>query len=172
MGSLPDLAIVALRLALATLALAAAVHKLRDPYRSRRATRILVGRDGLLADVAWGGAICLEGLGAVLTAAGAFGGRSSLILAFVWCCYALALGWKRDAEDCGCGFGKRSPGHGFGLMRNVGLAALGAAASLPAEVRLEPGTVLAAAPAAFILFLLYLAADELGSHPSLARNRS
>lgn len=172
MGELPDLAIVALRLALSALALAAAVHKLRDPYRSRRATRILLGRDGVLADVAWGGAVCLEGLGAVLTATGAFGGRGSLILALVWCCYALALGRKRDAEDCGCGFGRRSPGHGFGLIRNVGLAALGAAASLRADIGIDPGTVLAAAPAALIFFLLYLAADELGSHPSLARNRS
>jgi uncharacterized membrane protein YphA (DoxX/SURF4 family) len=171
MAAALDLIVVVLRLALAGLALAAAVHKLRDPVRSRRAARVLLGRDGLLADLAWSGAIALEGLGAILTATGLFGGYGPLLLALVWASYALALLRQHRSEDCGCGFGRRSPSHGFGALRNLGLVVLAIAVTGSGDITVAPVAWAAAMPAALVLLLLYLAADELGSHPRLARSR-
>lgn len=169
MQALPELATVALRIGLAALAAAAAVHKLRDLGRSRRATRALTGAGGLIADVALGLAIALEAGGAALSLTGAFGGRGMLLLAVVWLVYAGALARQR-AEDCGCGFGRRSPSHTYGIVRNVVLAALALATAgwAPPASGLE--LLSAAAPAALVFLLLYLAADELGSHPRLARS--
>lgn len=170
MEALPELATVALRTGLAALAAVAALHKLLDLGRSRRATRTLTGADALTADLALGLAIALEAGGAALSLSGAFDGRGPLLLAVVWLAYAGALARQR-AGDCGCGFGRRGPGHAYGMVRNGMLAALALAAAgwAPSDTRLD--LLFSAAPAALVFLLLYLAADELGSHPRLARSR-
>ncbi|MES2895458.1 MAG: MauE/DoxX family redox-associated membrane protein [Pseudomonadota bacterium] len=170
MQALPELATVALRTGLAGLAAAAALHKLRDLGRSRRATRALTGADGLTADVVLGLAITLEAGGAALSLTGAFGSRGQLLLAVVWLLYAGALARQR-AGDCGCGFGRRSPSHTYGIVRNIVLAALALATAGWEPHAWRPDLLAAGAPAALVFLLLYLAADELGSHPRLARSR-
>lgn len=170
MEALPDLATVALRTGLAGLAAASALHKLRDLDRSRRATRALTGADRLTADVALGIAITLEAGGAALSLSGGFRGLGPLLLAVVWLVYAGALARQR-AGDCGCGFGRRSPSHTYGIVRNIVLAALALATAGWAPPAWRPDLLAAAAPAALVFLLLYLAADELGSHPRLARSR-
>lgn len=174
MRDLPDLAVLALQMTLAVLAAAAAIHKLADPSRSRRAAHALLGLSGPLADLGWSSALLLEAFGAGLVLVGGHAREGLILLAVVWSGYAVTLArlvWLRRSEDCGCGFGRASPGHGFGLVRAlllVGLALAGASAS---SMTASLVMLLCAAPAAFVLFLIYLAAEEIGSRSRQAWSR-
>ncbi|MGA0601256.1 MauE/DoxX family redox-associated membrane protein [Caulobacter sp. KR2-114] len=172
MELLAQLGGAAARLGVGSLAALAAIHKLRDLARARRATQTLTGASGAAANIALGAAIAVEAGSGAMCLTGFAGKLGPVLLAALWLTYAAALARRQRADDCGCGFGSRSPSHAFSIVRNLSLAALALAAGVfaPSAGALAMGA--AAAPAALAFILLYLAADELGSHPRLTWSRS
>jgi methylamine utilization protein MauE len=150
---------------LALLFASAALHKIRDLAvfgEVLRAYRVL---PPVLA-LPWALPL-LEGLiaGALLIPearrAAALGGALLLVLYAL----AMALNLRRGRRDlsCGCGaFAERRPIAAWMVARNLLLAALLAALTLPAGTRaLEPVDLLTVAAGVALVTLLYLSADRL-----------
>jgi hypothetical protein len=165
--SLDPLAQLALRLALALVLGAAALHKLRAPVRFRAALaeyRLLPAR---LEAAAARALPALESLAALGLLVPALARGAAALAGALFVGYGAAIGANlargRREIDCGCSFGgARQPLSGALVARNGVLAALAAAAALPAGARaplaFEWGL---AALAASALALLYHAADGL-----------
>lgn len=160
-----------LRLALAALLAAAALHKLRAPRRFRA---VLEGYAllpaGLLAPAAWGVPALEGGLAAALLhpalAAPAAAGAAGL-LALYAAAIAVNLGRGRRALDCGC-LGPAAAGaglHGGLVARNAVLvAAAGLAAAPPAPRGLGALDLFTVAAACAFLALAWGAASGLLAH--------
>ncbi|MBR1177032.1 hypothetical protein JQ617_23980 [Bradyrhizobium sp. KB893862 SZCCT0404] len=170
----PSVLLHALRLALGLVALTAALHKMVNGERTRRAARALIGLDGLCADVAWVAAFAVEVIGALLLLASAAPKAGALLLAVLWAVYGLALfraHRRGEIKDCGCSFGPRSPAPIYALSRNFALC-LAAVVAAPFEPTADTFAIVFAVPAALAFVVLYFAADEVGASPLLfARSR-
>jgi len=157
--------ILSLRLFLALILLASALHKLRDlpTFAGAFAEYRLLPRDLALA-VAPG----IAGIELALVAAlvSPWAGLAALATAGLFCVYSLGIGINllrgRREISCGCGgFGSAQPIHGGLLLRNglLVLAAFAATSQTPAGLpESAPWLAAAVAPA---LALVYGASDQL-----------
>ncbi|HEY2358368.1 MAG TPA: MauE/DoxX family redox-associated membrane protein [Phenylobacterium sp.] len=150
---------------------ASAVHKARSPDRTAAALAGMLGVTPRLVHPIVGPVALMEGAAALALLAPPTRVLGAAVAALLWLAYLLvvarALAAGRGGRDCGCSLGGRRAGLGpFQLIRLVVLLATTALAGLDANAGWPS---LTAALAATMLFLLYLAAEELAATQASGR---
>jgi hypothetical protein len=172
---------------LSLLLAAAALHKVQNPARARRAVAELTGLGASRALIALSAAGAVEVVAAAGLVAGVYRSHAALLAACLWAIYGVSivaalLRGRRDL-DCGCSFGAtHRPLGGYHLARNALLVTIALGVALVARSRNMADLAMSidmpigdsvrfatATLAAFALLALYAAFDHVLAQGALRR---